>query len=147
MVILSLCWLAMLIRRRFSVFHGIGMGTGCWPRPETHSSRCLISVTWKKFTLSRDTRRMSTVCKHKLNMSQEKKGIIVVSFYSLVAVAWHPVHESLFASGGGDGSILFWTIGWVLQQKSWVILMRIVGECVWGGINSHIKAFFKLHLL
>lgn len=24
---------------------------------------------------------------------------------------WHPVHEGLFASGGADGSILFWLVG------------------------------------
>ena len=30
-------------------------------------------------------------------------------------MAWHPVHESLFASGGGDGSILFWSVGWVVK--------------------------------
>jgi WD40 repeat protein len=27
------------------------------------------------------------------------------------AVSWHPVHEGLFASGGSDGSILFWNVG------------------------------------
>lgn len=27
------------------------------------------------------------------------------------AVAWHPVHEGLFASGGSDGSLLFWHTG------------------------------------
>uniref|UniRef100_A0AAZ3QDU8 WD repeat domain 33 n=1 Tax=Oncorhynchus tshawytscha TaxID=74940 RepID=A0AAZ3QDU8_ONCTS len=27
------------------------------------------------------------------------------------AVAWHPVHEGLFASGGSDGSLLFWNVG------------------------------------
>ncbi|KAK5889684.1 hypothetical protein CesoFtcFv8_015667 [Champsocephalus esox] len=27
------------------------------------------------------------------------------------AVAWHPVHEGLFASGGSDGSLLFWNAG------------------------------------
>ena len=26
-------------------------------------------------------------------------------------VAWHPIHENLFASGGSDGSILFWNVG------------------------------------
>lgn len=29
------------------------------------------------------------------------------------AVAWHPIHEGLFASGGSDGSILFWNVGYV----------------------------------
>jgi polyadenylation factor subunit 2 len=27
------------------------------------------------------------------------------------AVAWHPFHESLFASGGSDGSMMFWIVG------------------------------------
>lgn len=34
----------------------------------------------------------------------------VVVFLSS-AVAWHPVHEGLFASGGSDGSLLFWHTG------------------------------------
>lgn len=33
--------------------------------------------------------------------------------YCLTAVAWHPVHEGLFASGGSDGSLLFWHVGYV----------------------------------
>lgn len=32
-------------------------------------------------------------------------------FFLLVAVAWHPIHETLFASGGSDGAILFWDVG------------------------------------
>ena len=27
-------------------------------------------------------------------------------------VAWHPVHETLFASGGSDGSLMFWLTGY-----------------------------------
>lgn len=27
------------------------------------------------------------------------------------AVAWHPIHEGLFVSGGSDGQILFWNVG------------------------------------
>lgn len=26
-------------------------------------------------------------------------------------VAWHPIHEDLFASGGSEGSIIFWQLG------------------------------------
>ena len=26
-------------------------------------------------------------------------------------VSWHPHHEGMFASGGGDGSIFFWEVG------------------------------------
>jgi len=27
------------------------------------------------------------------------------------SVAWHPVHEDMFASGGSEGSIIFWQVG------------------------------------
>ena len=27
------------------------------------------------------------------------------------SLAWHPVHESMFASGGSDGSIFYWLVG------------------------------------
>ena len=42
--------------------------------------------------------------------------IAVLTFsFCLIAVhtvlAWHPVHETLFASGGSDGAILFWDVG------------------------------------
>lgn len=33
--------------------------------------------------------------------------------FLFTAVAWHPVHEGLFASGGSDGSLLFWHVGYV----------------------------------
>jgi polyadenylation factor subunit 2 len=26
-------------------------------------------------------------------------------------VAWHPIHENTFASGGSDGSLMFWNVG------------------------------------
>ena len=28
--------------------------------------------------------------------------------YVFVALAWHPVHECLFTSGGSDGAIMYW---------------------------------------
>lgn len=31
------------------------------------------------------------------------------------SVAWHPSHEGLFCSGGSDGAILFWHVGYVLS--------------------------------
>lgn len=34
-------------------------------------------------------------------------------------VAWHPQHEGLMCSGGSDGSILFWHVGWVNKFLSW----------------------------
>lgn len=27
------------------------------------------------------------------------------------SVAWHPIHEGLFCSGGSDGAIMFWHVG------------------------------------
>jgi len=46
-------------------------------------------------------------------------ALVVVKQFSLyscfrllvAAVAWHPVHEGMFASGGSDGSLLFWNAG------------------------------------
>lgn len=29
----------------------------------------------------------------------------------ITALAWHPVHEEMYASAGADGSILFWVAG------------------------------------
>ena len=29
----------------------------------------------------------------------------------VTTVAWHPVHEGIFASGDGGGSIMFWSVG------------------------------------
>ena len=29
----------------------------------------------------------------------------------VATAAWHPVHEGIFASGGSDGSIMFWSVG------------------------------------
>lgn len=29
------------------------------------------------------------------------------------SVAWHPSHEGLFCSGGSDGAILFWHVGYI----------------------------------
>merc|ERR1712154_694523 len=31
-------------------------------------------------------------------------------------VQWHPVHEGMFASGGNDGSIMYWNVGETFRQ-------------------------------
>lgn len=45
------------------------------------------------------------------------------------SVAWHPSHEGLFCSGGSDGAILFWHVGYVLyafvQGASFVSLQYL----------------------
>jgi len=33
---------------------------------------------------------------------------ISIRYNIFAALAWHPVHECLFASGGSDGSIMYW---------------------------------------
>ena len=33
------------------------------------------------------------------------------SFSVVLAISWHPIHESLFVSGGSDGSMMFWMVG------------------------------------
>ena len=30
----------------------------------------------------------------------------------VTAIAWHPIYETLFASGAADGSIMFWLVGY-----------------------------------
>jgi len=30
------------------------------------------------------------------------------------ALAWHPVHETILASGGSEGAILMWDVGYGL---------------------------------
>jgi WD40 repeat protein len=48
------------------------------------------------------------------------------------AVAWHPIHEGAFASGGSDGSIFFWSVGaekeiGVIEQVTVQFLFTYVG--------------------
>lgn len=38
------------------------------------------------------------------------------------SVAWHPIHEGLFCSGGSDGAILFWHVGLVTMFLFFVII-------------------------
>ena len=26
-------------------------------------------------------------------------------------IAWHPIHEDMFASGGSEGNIMYWQVG------------------------------------
>jgi len=31
----------------------------------------------------------------------------------ITAIAWHPINEQLFVSGGSDGAMMFWEAGYV----------------------------------
>lgn len=32
----------------------------------------------------------------------------------IAAIAWHPINEQMFASGGSDGAVMFWEAGYDL---------------------------------
>ena len=35
----------------------------------------------------------------------------------VTSIAWHPVYETVFASGGMDGTLIYWNIGEFIQCK------------------------------
>ena len=51
-----------------------------------------------------------------LTVSNLRNPYLMLFVLSLAAIAWHPIHENLFVSGGSDGGILFWQVGWVLRR-------------------------------
>lgn len=66
-------------------------------------------------------------------------------------VAWHPIHESLFASGGGDGSILFWLVGCDKEVGGmdqahdsvvWSLSWHPLGHVLTSGSNDHTCKFW-----
>ena len=38
------------------------------------------------------------------------------------SVAWHPIHEGMFSSGGSDGSIIFWNVN---QEKEIGVIEQV----------------------
>lgn len=47
----------------------------------------------------------------------------------ILAIAWHPIHEGLFASGGGDGSLGYWH---VYNDKELALLEGAHDQAVWS---------------
>ncbi|CAJ0605187.1 unnamed protein product [Cylicocyclus nassatus] len=47
----------------------------------------------------------------------------------VTAVAWHPIHEGLFVSGGGDGSIAYWLVE---NEKEVAFLEHAHDQAVWA---------------
>ncbi|ETN84641.1 hypothetical protein NECAME_06802 [Necator americanus] len=47
----------------------------------------------------------------------------------VTAIAWHPVHEGLFVSGGGDGSIAYWLVE---NEKEVAFLEHAHDQAVWA---------------
>jgi len=67
------------------------------------------------------------------------------------AVAWNPVHEGVFATGGSDGSIMFWSVGadkeiGVIEQAHesivWCLTWHPVGHILVTGSNDHTVKFW-----
>lgn len=66
-------------------------------------------------------------------------------------IAWHPVHEGLFASGGSDGAIMFWNVGaekevGVIEQAHdsivWALDWHPIGHILCSGSNDHTCKFW-----
>ncbi|XP_056600591.1 pre-mRNA 3' end processing protein WDR33 [Triplophysa dalaica] len=67
------------------------------------------------------------------------------------AVAWHPVHEGMFASGGSDGSLLFWNAGvekevggmeMAHEGMIWSLAWHPLGHILCSGSNDHTSKFW-----
>ena len=66
-------------------------------------------------------------------------------------VAWHPVHEGTFASGGSDGSIMFWAVGADKEVGAieaahesivWALSWHPAGHILCSGSNDHNCKFW-----
>nr|CAB3267694.1 pre-mRNA 3' end processing protein WDR33 [Phallusia mammillata] len=67
------------------------------------------------------------------------------------SVAWHPIHEDMFASGGSEGSIIFWQVG---EDKEvggldgahdsliWSLAWHPLGHILVSGSNDHSTKFW-----
>ena len=62
------------------------------------------------------------------------------------AVAWHPIHEGVFSSGGSDGSIMFWSVGsdketgaieMAHESIVWSLAWHPIGHILCSGSNDH----------
>ncbi|XP_014293337.1 pre-mRNA 3' end processing protein WDR33 isoform X1 [Halyomorpha halys] len=67
------------------------------------------------------------------------------------SVAWHPIHEGLFCSGGSDGAILFWHVGaekevGAIEQAHdsivWTLAWHPMGHILCSGSNDHTSKFW-----
>ncbi|PAV74439.1 hypothetical protein WR25_02429 [Diploscapter pachys] len=69
----------------------------------------------------------------------------------VISIAWHPVHESLFVSGGGDGSIVYWLatndkeVGYLEHahdQAIWTMRWHPMGHILATGSNDNNTKFW-----
>ena len=68
------------------------------------------------------------------------------------AVKWHPVHEGMFASGGSDGSVMYWSVGadkeiggieQAHESIVWCLAWHPVGHILTTGSNDHTVKFWS----
>ena len=69
----------------------------------------------------------------------------------VLSVAWHPVHEGIFVSGGSDGSIMFWSVGAekeigaieaAHENNVWALSWHPAGHILCSGSNDHNCKFW-----
>lgn len=74
-----------------------------------------------------------------------------VLIFACLAICWHPIFEGVFASGGFDGSIYYWTVGLdtdigamenVHESAIWSLDWHPVGHILTSGSNDHATKFW-----
>ncbi|KAF0305377.1 pre-mRNA 3' end processing protein WDR33 [Amphibalanus amphitrite] len=67
------------------------------------------------------------------------------------SLSWHPIHETLFSSGGSDGSLMFWNVGCdkevgCIEQAHdsliWSMSWHPLGHVLASGSNDHTTKFW-----
>lgn len=67
------------------------------------------------------------------------------------SLAWHPIHECLFASGGSDGAVMFWMAGADKEVGAmenahdscvWSLAWHPLGHILCSGSNDHTSKFW-----
>ena len=68
------------------------------------------------------------------------------------AIAWHPVHRELLASGGAEGSIIYWALGYSTPRAAieqahdsnvWALAWHPLGHIVCSGSNDYTVRFWS----
>lgn len=94
---------------------------------------------------------------HKKEICCKKKRKLYINEYTkppflyITAAKWHPQHERLLATGGSDGSLMFWMTGQdqaVGEQETahesnvWSLDWHPVGHILVSGSNDHTTRFW-----
>lgn len=122
----------------------------------THKNT-VTSVRWNKngnhlLTCARD-HLIKLFDIRKMKMLQEFRG----HKNEVESIAWHPIHESLFVSGGADGSLFYWMTGYdkeidMIEQAHaatetstpsiWCLDWHPLGHILASGSNDRFTKFW-----